>query len=236
MNESKFRYVLCPGRHPKPEFSKIYNEIYGCWRNLWLNAYEELKVDKPLYSDNFTRQDFIGAILYEEKCIALLCFRWGNSLAPDFIKDSSLSLWQDEDIKVASKYGHRIIICTQLAVHPLARNDSLGVSMLDLMTGVSLEMLKRTQADALAAHMRIDRKVNEVCAQLGAEVIRPNIHFSGGISGDFMVFYREKILHHELPRHGKLIKDLWNSRLVIQRDYQSEDDYFIQPQILKKVA
>lgn len=236
MNEKKFRYVLCPGSSPKPEFFGLYNEIYGCWKNLWSNAYAELKVKSPLFSDSFTRQDFIGAILYEEKCMALLCFRWSNSETEDFSQDSSLSLWGSEDLKVVSKFGPRIIVCTQLAIHPSARNENLGVSMLELMTGVSLEMLKRTRADALAAHMRIDKKVNGVCARMGAELIRPNIHFSGGISGDFMVFYREKISQHVHHNHDEFIKDLWNSRLVIPRDYETEKDFFVQNGTLKKAA
>lgn len=187
-----------------------------------------MKIDKPLYSDVFTRQDFVGAVLYENKCVGVSCFRWANYETDDFAKDSYFSLWEKSDLKQAAQFGSRIIICSNLAVHPLARGSSLGVSMRDLLTGMTTEVFRSANVDAMAAHIRIDKKVNEACAMWGAQMIRPNIHFSGGIAGDFMVFSKESVAQRAPHELDLVLRDLWQNRLIVPKDYESQEEFFIQ--------
>lgn len=236
MNRNKFQYVICPGNNPKAEFRQIYNQIYNCWEALWNEAYREMKIDKELYSDVFTRQDLVGAVLYENKCVGVSCFRWADSLTIDFSKDSYFSLWEEADLKAASRFGSRIIVCSNLAVHPLARGGNLGLSMRELLTGMTTEVFRASAADAMAAHIRIDKKVNEACAMWGAQLIRPNIHFSGGISGDFMVFSKESVDTRSSHQLDGMLRELWNKRLIVPKQYSSQEEFFIQTSLNRKVA
>lgn len=236
MKLSKFQYVTCPGNNPSPEFRQIYNQIYNCWEMLWNDAYREMKIEKALYSDVFTRQDLVGAVLYEGKCVGVSCFRWADSLTVDFSKDSYFSLWEEADLKEASKFGPRIIVCSNLAVHPLARGGNLGVSMRELLTGMTTEVFRASTADAMAAHIRIDKKVNEACAMWGAQLIRPSIHFSGGISGDFMVFSKESVATRPAHELDAVLRELWNNRLIVSKQYNSQEEFFIQTALNRKVA
>jgi len=235
MNKSKLQYVVCPGNNPDPSFQEYYNKIYDCWDTVWSDAYKEMKFDKELWSDSFTRQNYIGAIFYQERCLGLCFFRWANADLMDFSKDSYFSYWNEQDLKALTLNGPHVIISSNFTIHPLARKGNLDFSMKDLLTGISVEFFMNANADAMAANLRVDKKVNDACAKWGAELIRPNVHVSGGICGDLMVFYKSQVLKRPQLELEDEVKRLWHNRLVIPQAYSSEASYFIKPK-LKKVA
>lgn len=236
MSKDKFSFVLCPGRNPKSEYHTTYNEIFSCWQNLWSKAYQEMQVSKHLYSDNFTRQDFIGAVYYAGKCVGVICFRWCDIGTNDFANDSAFAQWGPEDLKKISERGPKVIVCSQLTVHPLARGKTLGVSVMHLLTGLGIEFFMNANAHAMAAHIRIDKKVNESCARLGGTSVRENVHFSGGIAGDLMVFYKDVIAQRPTQELDILVKQLWNNQTMIPQENETQEKYFIPSATLRKVA
>ena len=93
MQKIKLRFVICPGSHPDQDYLAEYTKIFDCWKSVWGQAYAEMKFENRLYSDAFTRQDYVGAIFLEERCLAVCLFRWAQFDQPDFATDSYFSLW-----------------------------------------------------------------------------------------------------------------------------------------------
>jgi hypothetical protein len=227
MNKSKLKYVICPGNNPAEEFQPMYKSMYDCWQTVWSEAYKEMKFEAGLYSDAFTRQDYIGGLFYEDRCLALCFFRWANSSLPDFASDSYFSYWNKEDLAQLTLNGPQVIISSNFTIHPLARKGNLDFSMKDLLTGISVEFFMHANADSMAANLRVDKKVNDACAKWGADLIRSNVHVSGGICGDLMVFYKEKVLQRETLDLEIDVKRLWNQRLVISKKINHEENFFV---------
>lgn len=225
--KEKLRYVVCPGSHPEKKFQNLYESIYGCWDTVWSDAYKEMKFSNPLYSDAFTRQDYIGAIMHEEICLGLCFFRWTNTASADFSKDSYFSYWSAEDLSQLAPQGSQIIVSSNFTVHPIARKGNLDFSMKDLLTGISVEFFVNANAVAMAANLRVDKKVNEACARWGGKLIRPNVHVSNGICGDLMVFQKELVMKRSpLSLEGD-VRDLWEKRFCIPKSLVFEEQFFI---------
>ena len=130
-------------------------------------------------------------------------------------------------MKIIRKNGPSILIPSFFTIHPTARKGSFDFSLKELLTGVSVEFFMNADADAMVANLRIDKKVNESCARWGADLIRSNVHVSGGICGDLMVFYKEKIRKRVVHELQNEVRALWNNRIIIPRARTSEDHYFL---------
>lgn len=228
LNQAKLRYVICPGSLPDLNFQSTYKAIYDCWFSVWKDAYREMKVESELYSDSFTRQNYIGALFLEEKCLGLCFFRWANYNLPDFSHDSYFSYWNSEDLVSLTKCGSNIIVSSNFTIAFEARKGILGLPIKDLLTGISVEFFMNANADAMAANLRVDKKVNEACKKWGAELIRPNVHFSGGICGDLMVFYKDQVLKRPKLELETTVQNLWSNRTIIPKIQKSEENYFLQ--------
>ncbi len=193
-----------------------------------------MKFEDQLFSDSFTRQDYIGALLYEEQCVALCFFRRANATLPDFRQDSYFSYWDAEDLKCLTLQGPRIIVSSNFTIHPLVRKGNIDFSMKDLLTGISVEFFMNAEADAMAANLRVDKKVNDACAKWGADLIKPNVHVSGGICGDLMVFYKDRVAQRNPLDLESEVKRLWQNHFVIPNEYEVVNNYFSKPKL--KVA
>lgn len=228
MNATNLKYIICPGSGITNSAHDIYESIYDCWSTVWSAAYKEMKFENKLYSDSFTRQTYIGAIFFEKKCLALCFFRWANANRSDFASDSYFSYWKPEDISKLSLQGPNVIISSHFTIHPIARSGNLDFSMKDLLTGISVEFFMNAHADAMAANLRRDKGINDSCANWGANLIRPNVPVSGGICGDLMVFYKDKVIQKlsEKPAN-KNIQQLWESKQIITKEHQNIQDYLI---------
>ena len=74
----------------------LLGSAYECWSQVWKQTFTELEGRSVLHSDDFTRQDEIGALFHGYECIALFFSRQvdlSNPLAHD---DSYFSVWPRE--------------------------------------------------------------------------------------------------------------------------------------------
>ena len=231
MDKSKLRYVICPGSNPSEEFQPLYNSVYDCWYRVWKEAYKEMQLNRDLYSDSFTRQDYVGAIFYGDRCLGLCFFRWANIQSPDFASDSYFSYWTPEDMQALALRGPNIIISSNFTICPLARKGNLDFSMKDLLTGISVEFFMNANADSMAANLRVDKKVNEACAKWGGQLIRADVPISPGRTGDLMVFFKDVVEKRNPLDLQNMVFQLWNDRLVIPKKIAFQENYFVKPRL-----
>lgn len=209
------KYVICPGDNPSQEFVNTYNQIYNCWKTVWESTYKELKIDKHLYADSFTRQTNVGAIFYDDICMAMCFFRHTDFNLSSFGDDSYFSCWSESNRNQLKANGHKIIVSSNFTIHPLARKGNLPFSMKDLLTGISVEYFLNSNADSMAANLRVDRKVNESCKKWGAHLIEANVTASNGEPGDLMYFHKQQNETDQTNENYLMVKKLWAERMEV---------------------
>ncbi|MGE0631026.1 MAG: hypothetical protein AB7O96_01370 [Pseudobdellovibrionaceae bacterium] len=235
------KYVMCPGSCPDPDFYKYYDKIFDCWSTVWKDALVELKANKQLHSDAFTRQDYIGAIFWKDHCVALSFFRWTYAFQKAFSQDSYFSNWTDNHQDSLRSRGDKIIVCSYFTVHPLARGTQLGFSGKDLMMGMIIETFLGSKADGMTGAVRVNKHVNEASVRWGGLEIAKEIP-SGfqDTTVDLIGFFKDHIESQPSPDLKPLCNELWQNRLMIPRlhaefDYQERAAPPVKPPV-KKVA
>lgn len=217
MKDKKFQYVLCPGRFPEKKHLALYNQIYQCWHDVWSETFAELDNNPDIKSDNFTRQDVIGALLVDGECKAMSLFQYTDANSPTFKRDSYFSNWSEIHQAKLCAPGKKVIVCSHFTIHPTARKESVGLSMKDLLVGISMEFFNHTDADVMTGAMRKNRKVHTTTYDWGSIPIASDIP-SG--HGDALVDLIMIIKNHMPQDHElvPLIKKLWDERLVIHTE------------------
>lgn len=209
----KLQYVLLPGQRPHPETRELYRSIYKFWEETWTGAFTDLK--KPegyLKSDAFTRQDYIGAVLVDGKCMGLCFYRVVDASMPTMMKDSYFANWSETHVEALRSRGDRIIVMGNLTVGKEARGGALGFSMKDLILGTAAKVLLWLEADAMTLAPRRDRNVQRSCAMWGADTIATEVPSGHGDYVDLMSFFRDKVVGYPRPELSKLVEDIWQSR------------------------
>jgi len=212
------KFALCPGSMPLSAYEATHMKIYACWQSVWAQTFDELSVKKPLYSDAFSRQDLVGALLWKNSCLALSFFRWADAGRPEFAADSYFSNWSKEDLKSLCSRGNKIIICSNFTVHPMARGKNLGVSFKELLTGMSIETFLNSDADGMTGALRVDRGVSSACERWGGYVIQRGVPCDFGANNtDLLGFFKDHIMKQPAHELKTLVQELWKNRLVIPR-------------------
>lgn len=212
------KYILCPGSMPEPEYDEIYRKIYACWRETWEQAFRELKYEGAFPSDSFTRQDYVGAVFHGDRCIALGFLRMMDARRPEFELDTYFSNWESEHRLALRSRGDKIMVCCQFTVHPSARGRSIGVSTKDLLTGILVESFLRSDADAMTGAVRVDRGVSSSTERWAGHVIARGVPCDFGEKNtDLIGFFKDHIASQPAHDLKPLVRDLWESRLVIPR-------------------
>lgn len=208
------RYVIVPGQWPDRGAEALYEKVYKCWEETWMETFHEL--GKPagfLKSDSFTRQDFVGAILYKEECVALSFFRWADPRSATFVKDSYFANWSETHIKKLRSKGDRIVVCSNFTIAKSARGMAVGFSMKDLLVGISLKTFQNTGADALTGALRTNRHVNEACARWGGTEVAREIPSGHGDTVDLMAFFQDVLARHPRQPLSDLVDQLWDAHV-----------------------
>ena len=168
----KLQYVIVPGQWPESSMREIYQNVYHCWEETWTAAFKDLgKPEDFLKSDSFTRQDYVGGVLVDGKCMAVCFYRWADPTLPTMARDSYFSNWGETHIQKLCSRGDKIVVCSNFTVAKEARGTNLGFSMKDLLMGTVAKTFLWLGADSMTAALRRDRNVQGVCGKWGAQEI-----------------------------------------------------------------
>lgn len=223
------QFVLCPGRSPEQEHSHIYDQIYESWHRLWTSTYAELKDESPLYSDTFTRQDFIAAIFFKGQCQAFILFRHANISHRSCLHDSYFQQWSELHLARVSQLGKNVLICGNMGIVPEARKNSLGFSMKHLMLGFITEIVLHSNADVTISTPRKDRDVHSAVYRWGGISIAQDIDWGLDVCVDLTAFYKDELLKNRNHELVPLVQSLWNQMLVIPETPLETVNSFLNP-------
>jgi hypothetical protein len=166
----------------------LLGEAYRCWSDVWKTTLRELDNLPDVPSDEFTRQDEIGALFQDYECIGLTCFRWVDTSQAMFLDDSYFKVWPKAASDAARELGPNVCILSNLTVSPAWRR-ARGLSVMEVLGCLSVDRFLHSDGDALVGTPRTDRGVNKLCYRLGfRSLARDVVHH--GVKIDLVGFYR----------------------------------------------
>ena len=181
-------YRLLSPRNPGPADIPLLGEAYRCWRSVWQQTLQELDHLDTVPSDDFSRQDEIGALFHEWECLGLTSYRWLDLSNPIDRDDSYFHIWSEEARAAAAMGGPRVCICGNLTVAAPWRRAK-GVPVKEVLLSLAVERFLESPADALLGTPRNDRGMNALGYRLGFQPLsRGVIHH--GVEVDLVAFFR----------------------------------------------
>ena len=166
----------------------LLGEAYRCWRDVWKTTLRELDNLPDVPSDEFTRQDEIGALFHDYECIGLTGFRWVDTSQPMFLDDSYFKIWPTSASDAARAFGPIACILSNLTVSPAWRR-ARGPRVMELLGCLSVDRFVQSDGDVLVGTPRVDRGVNRLCYRLGFRSLMSDV-VHHGVNIDLVAFYR----------------------------------------------
>ena len=162
-----FSYRLLSPRNCGIADVPLLGEAYRCWSSVWTETFRELDGVTHVPSDDFTRQDEVGAIFYGYECVALSCFRWIDMANPMYRDDSYFRIWPESARIEACRQGTRLCIGSYITVS----SDWRQTPVRNILSALTVDRSLLSDADALVGTMRDDRGMARVAAGMGADTL-----------------------------------------------------------------
>jgi hypothetical protein len=166
----------------------LIGEAYRCWSESWTATLQELDGVDHVPSDEFTRQDEIGAIFHGYQCVALCCFRYVDLSSAMHQDDSYFRVWPFPARREACREGQRLCIAGHFTVAASWRRSSIKSSLKGVLTAVSLDRFAASTSDALVGVTRDDRGMSKATESLGANILgHSELH---GVPVSLIAYYK----------------------------------------------
>lgn len=181
-------YHLLRPKDPGPADVPLLSEAYRCWSEVWQQTLDELDELKHVPSDDFSRQDQIGALFHDWECIGMTSFRWVDLSSAIGQDDSYFAVWPRDSVDAMCAAGARVCIGSNLTVAAPWRHAS-GPSVKELLLTLAVDRFLQSDADAMAGTMRNDRGMNTLGYRLGFQPLAHDV-IHHGVTVDLVAYYR----------------------------------------------
>lgn len=213
------RFHVLPGKFIPIGFEQEYIKAYELFRSNWSETFQEIFGSNfILYSNDFTRQDYIQAIFLEEKCIAVDCVREINLKNPADLDDSWFKPWKRSYLKRFIRKGYkRCLVNSYFTVHKDYRksvvHDKYSISY--VMGCLSVLYQIELGSSLMFGMMRNDRSMHSLGTMWGSQTIESNIMYNSAPT-DLVVFTKENV-RKAATKFPDFVFDIFN----LKRDYYS---------------
>lgn len=206
-----WKLFLLPGSANIQTYSKQTERAFKSWHQVWSAAFEEVGIEKKLFSDEFTRQDDVMALFEGDKCLASLFFR-NVDLSQDLHRmDSYFAEWPELAVQRLMRDSQHICVGSQTTVIPEARGRYKQISMKRLLLALLVQYcIHNDDSSAVTAAMRNAKGMQKVGCEAGATLLQADVPVHGEPT-DLMAFYKKDLLNFKHQYH-ELASRLWNGR------------------------
>lgn len=189
----------------------LYRSAYGLWHSVWQATFRQLKVERHLFSDEFTRQTSLGCFAMKDRCVGLILFREDTAKSPTAFADSALKIWPKDLLK--NKIPGRFLLGSYVTVHPLYRGrcPEHGVAIKDLIVEFSVRTLLESSCELLLGSMRKDRGLHQQAQKTGARSLGASATVFG-VETEFFTWSRKGLKTQRL--FSPLGEKIWHQRTV----------------------
>ncbi len=206
-------YHLLRPRDARPADIPLLGEAFRCWSQVWQSTFYELEKATYLPSDDFTRQDEIGALFHDWECIATTSYRWIDFANPIYHRDSYFAAWSEEALRSAGSYGTRICISSSFTIAEGWRRAT-GFPIKELLGALVVDRFLLSDAATLVGTMRNDRGMSRLTSRLGFRTIAADaIHH--GVSVDLVAFHRGSSMR---PPFDPEVEEMIRKSLALKGD------------------
>lgn len=186
-------------------------DAYQCWRTAWAPVLRDLDDVRHLFSDDFTRQDEIGALVYRNRCIGLSAFRFVDLSLRTSLDDSYFRAWPSAALAALMAHGPRVCIGSNLAILKPWRSTARGLPLKEVLMGLAVQRFLSSNADAMAGMVRNDRGMDRLVYRMGAAPLAEDVVIHG-IESDLVGFFRPNLADQPSgTAHSFLIERLWRT-------------------------
>ncbi len=171
---------------------------FDCWHSVWGAMLRNLDGAELKFSDDFTRQDKIGALFLGDECVGLSGYRWLD-LSLSFAKtDSYFAPWPPELLDEIAAKTPRICIGSNLVVSPAFRDHLAPLKLSGVLLALAVRRFKESDAQLMLGTMRNDRGMNGHAYRFGARSLQTGVQFRH-VPVDLVAFDRDAVCEIELP-------------------------------------
>ena len=200
-------YRLLRPRFVGPADVAVVGEAYRCWAEVWRETFAELDGVSDVRSDDFSRQDEVGALFHGYECIALSFFRWVDLSSPIVRDDSYFSVWSRDVCDAACAGGSRVCVSSNFTISAPWRRAE-GCSLKDVLGALVVERFLISDADTLVGTMRADRGMTRLTDRLGFRRLKGGVTHHG-VEVDLVAFFRDSCSRAPAPMLDEsIIQDL----------------------------
>lgn len=217
VNESRLNeleYVIIPGRlYHQPELEGLHNQSFVYWKLFWRNVFTQNGCPEDLDEDSFVRQNMICMLKTKKEIVGMHLYSFYDlelaaCLDHSYIKSS----FTPDYIKKLQADGIKYVMSLEfLTVNPNWRKRQLGLSLGEILIGLSGQVLKSVNFDASIAPSRSDVGVTEMACNIGGEIVIPNIEIHKTVC-DLIAINSKKIKNHPNDSINQWVHSLWGQR------------------------
>lgn len=202
----------------------LYERCFSLWKEVWLPTLKELDGIQTLYSDGFTRQDFICALEVQGQLVGLCCFKRMNLKLVTHREDSWFAPWPQPILReLAAEYANALVpswLTVSADFRRSAGYQGINVALI-LSELIGLNCLELNM-DIAFGTPRKDRSVNRLVSQAGAQCLLSDV-IHHGVPVDLVAFYPEKLRDHQFSVEAQII---WKNRSDLRYQPIQKDHFY----------
>jgi len=217
--ERNLQLVMLPFPAKNRQFATYYARAAKCWETVWLQLYDQHKIEQPLFLDHLLRQDEAAAIFTPKECVGMILFRTVDFSILDYKHDSYFKEWTPDDLELLLAHGTRAFLATFLTVHPNFRHFSDEFKFKEVLLDTMVKRFKMSDADVISGITRRDRGIHDESYKLGARLVHENVDYMGGrFQVDLVAFYRSEAVESANPKVREISDRIWQNRLDVTQE------------------
>ncbi|AGH96006.1 hypothetical protein [Pseudobdellovibrio exovorus] len=221
---SLFQLYILPCSPFEQASTALYNSAYQLWHSVWSKTLTDLDGLTHLYSDQFTRNDFMVAIAHNQEVIALCCFKKMDLQLNASLNDSWFKPWPPSFLQQLSVSFKKALVPSWLSIHPKCRR-STGFTTLNfglILSELIAIMTLHTQSELAFGTPRKDRSVHLLIQKAGGTTVFEDV-LHHGVLIDLVCFFSSNLQNHYFSDETQ---KLWMQRLsLITNNNNSKENY-----------
>jgi hypothetical protein len=213
VNLNKLSYVVFNARNALPDNSHTVLAVYNMWKELWSSTLLELDGSDKLFSDDFTRHQYVGALLHNEEPIGLCLFSEFDLEYPMWKEDSYFKIWPEETILKVSQeaLNKKILVCCYFTIAKAWRKSTSEIDFKKVLAGLAVKYFINSDCSLMIATTRNNRGMDKVTYNLGAiPLIKDQVLH--GVLVDLVLFKNEEC--RKIP-NDLYVEKIWKNLKVL---------------------
>jgi hypothetical protein len=209
-------HLMLPRSVDAAERERMFR-VHLCWRDTWGAMLRDLDGEELRFSDDFARQDEIGALFNGSECVGLSGYRFVDLSLPWHRADSYFGPWPAPLVEQIAASSPRVCIGSNLVVAPSWRGALTPLRVSEMLLALAVQRFADSEAQIMLGTMRNDRRMNHVSYRMGARPLRTNV-LHHHVAVDLVMFTRNSVEDVGLPP----IRWVWPNASAIERRSHEE--------------